>query len=190
MYKSVFSKYLTVVTLVVVLGFLSMTLLQIFLSAGALAEDKRELLQENAENIAHHMVTADTQTHLNNGELEYRFNPHTVRPLLRILAESIDATVLVTDSGGKVLLCAGDGKDLTGHLVDQTFLPQEGADYYGLGNLGGLMNTTRYVAGVAASVNQQVVGYVFVTAAADNMAEILRTNFKVYLISPLHYVFY
>ena len=44
MYKSVFSKYLSVISLVVVLGFLAMTLFQVFLTSKALAEDKRDLL--------------------------------------------------------------------------------------------------------------------------------------------------
>ena len=52
MYKSIFAKYLTFISLVVVVGFLVLTTFQVFLTSKALAEDKRTLLMENVENIA------------------------------------------------------------------------------------------------------------------------------------------
>ena len=38
MYKSIFAKYLTFISLVVVLGFLALTTFQVFLTSNALAE--------------------------------------------------------------------------------------------------------------------------------------------------------
>ena len=58
MYKSVFSKYLSIISLVVVLGFLAMMLFQLFLTANALAGEKKELLLENAESIARHTASS------------------------------------------------------------------------------------------------------------------------------------
>ena len=70
MYKSVFKKYLSVLTLVVVVGFLSMTLLQAFLATDVLAEEKRQLLQENAQSIAHHTAMSVEATPTAEGGLE------------------------------------------------------------------------------------------------------------------------
>ena len=189
MYKSVFTKYLTVVTLVVVVGFLSMTLLQIFFSTRALAQDKQELLQENAENIARHTMLAATETKMNNGELVYVINPNTLGPFLEILAQSIDGTVMVADSSGRVLLSAGGTKNLAGQTIEPQQLPTVGADHHGVGNMGNLLDSLQYVTGVTATINDQVVGYVFVTTSAANMPQILRTNFKIYLMSVLGALF-
>ena len=183
MYKSVFTKYLTVVTLVIVVGFLSMTLLQIFLSTNALARDKQELLQENAENIARHTMMAATETKMNNGELVYVINPNTLGPFLEILAQSIDGTVMVADGSGRVLLSAGSAYNLAGRVIPE--LPAVGADYHGMGNMGGMLDSFQYVTGVTATINDRVVGYVFVSTSASNLPQILRTNFKIYLMSVL-----
>ena len=50
MFKSVFSKYLSIITSVVLVGFLAMTLMQTVLTANAMADEKKELLLENVEN--------------------------------------------------------------------------------------------------------------------------------------------
>ena len=51
MFKSVFSKYFTAISLIIVSGFLVMSGLQLVLFTRSLTEDKRVLLQENAVKV-------------------------------------------------------------------------------------------------------------------------------------------
>ncbi len=185
MYKSVFSKYLSVISLVVVLGFLSMTIIQAFLTAGALAEDKRELLQENAGNIAHHTVLAATETTLKDGQVVYRLDQNALDPILNILADAIDATVLVTDNQGKVLLSSAEEHPASGESLPAGMVEQVRGGYFSVGHLGGLLNRQHYIAAEPVAVNGVTLGFVFAAAPADAMSQTLGTNFRIYALSVL-----
>ncbi len=186
MYKSVFSKYLTVISLVVVLGFFSMTLLQILLTAGALAQDKKQLLQENARNIAHHTVLSATETHVSDGQVIYQLDHNSLAPFLNILSNAIDATVLLTNDEGKILLSAGDME--AGFIEEHSLehiVPQVKEQYYEVGLLDGVYTHRQYTAGVPVIMGQTVVGYVFVSSPADAMSQTLEANLSIYTMSVL-----
>jgi len=188
MYKSVFTKYLSVVTLVVVVGFLAMTLLQAFLSADALAEEKRQLLQENAYSIAHHTEVVATATETVKGELVYRVDYNRLRPLLGILTEAIDSTVTVTDGNGHPLIQTGK-EGLLGTAVPMKILSRVDEPFYEVGMLGGALDRPHYVAGMPIRVNEHILGYVFLYTPTSNMMEILGANFRIYLMSVLGALF-
>ncbi|MBQ9860504.1 MAG: HAMP domain-containing histidine kinase [Clostridia bacterium] len=184
MYKSVFKKYLTVLTLVVVIGFLSMTLLQAFLATGVLAEEKRQLLQENAQNIAHHTAMSASAVPTKDGSILYRVDPVALSPLLNTLADALDATAMLTDSHGQVLLLSRSPHGIrVGDVVNANLLSRVGESYYEVGTLGGLFDRPQYVAGVAVRVNDMTLGYVFMSTSTSNMMQILGANLRVYLIS-------
>lgn len=188
MYKSVFSKYLSVISLVVVLGFLSMTLLQIFLTADALAKDKRELLLKNAENIAVYTALSATVTEVRGNTVVYRLNEAQLKPILNLLPEAIDATVLVTNTEGRILMTAGEMGN--GHYVGNTTLqdmiPKIEDGYYEVGTLNGLYRERQYTAAVPVTVNDQaVLGYVFASSPADALARTVKDNFRIYLLAVL-----
>ena len=185
MYKSVFSKYLSVISLVVVLGFLSMTLIQVFLAAGALAENKRELLQENAGNIAHHTTLAATETTLQDGKVVYRLNGNELSPFLHLLADAIDATVLVIDTRGEVLIASGGEDRLVGRTLSQGTVSQMKEGYFTIGLLDGLFERRQYIASEPVTVNGRVLGYVVALSPADAMTQTLGANFRIYAISVL-----
>ncbi len=188
MYKSVFSKYLSVISLVVVLGFLSMTLLQIFLAADALAKDKKELLLKNAENIAGYTALSATVTEIKGNTVVYRLNEMQLKPILNLLPEAIDATVLVTNTEGRILMTAGD-LDI-GHRIGDTALqsviPQIDDGYYEVGTLNGLYAKSQYTAAVPVTINDRtVLGYVFASSPADALSRTIRDNFRIYLLAVL-----
>lgn len=188
MYKSVFSKYLSVISLVVVLGFLSMTLLQIFLTADALAKDKKELLLKNAENIAGYTALSATASEIRGNTVVYHLNEMQLKPILNLLPEAIDATVLVTNTEGRILITAGELEE--GRYIDDTTLqsviPKIKDGYYEVGNLNGLYSTSQYTAAVPVTINDRtVLGYVFASSPADALARTIKENFRIYLLAVL-----
>lgn len=188
MYKSIFSKYLSVISLVVVLGFLAMTLFQVFLASNALAEDKRELLLENAENIAEHTASSVREVHAPGGEVVYQLDGERLIPLLNLLSEAVDATVLVTDSQGRVLLTAGDpaAKRFEKTVSLEQFVKNIDDTYYAIDTLGGLYQKRQYNAAVPVTLKDgAVLGYVFTSAPADALAQTLKSNVRIYLYSVL-----
>ena len=190
MFKSVFSKYLSIISLVVLVGFLAMTVMQTVLTANALADEKQALLTENAENIARQTALTATATPSPGSGVVYHLDENRLSPLLNLLAESIDATVLVTNAEGRVLLTAGDGDVpfYTGSTALQSVVPkvEEQKRFYEVGTLDGLYQRSHYTAAVPVTVQDQVVlGYVFALAPADAFAQTVRSNIRIYLLSAL-----
>lgn len=188
MYKSIFSKYLSIISLVVVLGFLAMTMFQVFLTASAMAEDKRSLLLENAQSIARHTASSAEAMRGKDGDVVYHVDGNRLQPLLALVSEAIDATLMITDAQGDVLLVAGkpeitkSGTSLSlGAFVDDV-----GDEYYNIGSLGGLFQKRQYNAAVPVRIEGGVVlGYVFASAPADALAQTIKSNLSIYLYSVL-----
>lgn len=189
MYKSVFSKYLTVISLVVVLGFLAMTVLQVFLTTNAFARDKRVLLTENATALSRQAALTGTNTQVNGGEMRYFVNPDAIRPMMNVLSSAIDATVVLTDAKGNILLSAGSEREtLNADKVNLILLaPRLQNDFYEVGTLGGLYDSSHYTAGVPIQLNEggQALGYVFASSPADALMQTIRDNMSIYAFSVL-----
>ena len=188
MYKSVFSKYLSIISLVVVLGFLAMMLLQVFLTANALSGEKKELLLENAESIAQHTASSADVMLDKNGEVVYRLDGNRIKPLLTLVSEAIDATILITDAQGDVLLATGTTDDV---LFERTvtlsaFVDGVGSEYYGIGTLDGLLDRGHHVAALPVMIQGNVVlGYIVAYTPNDAFVETIRSNISIYIYSVL-----
>ncbi|MBE6807172.1 MAG: sensor histidine kinase [Ruminococcaceae bacterium] len=188
MFKSVFSKYLLVISLVVIFGFLSMTLLQIFLTADALAEEKESLLSENVQNVAGQAERFMFTSVGMDGRPEYMVRKEQLSLLLNGVAEAIDATFVVTDSNGLVLVVSEELYSTPVRQYDslEAVIPKVKNGYYEVGRLGGVYSTRHYTA--AAPLRNQfgeVLGYVFASAPADALSETVKDNIRIYAISVL-----
>ncbi len=188
MFKSVFSKYFSTLTLIIVAGFLVMGGLQILLFSRSLAEDKRDLLQENAEAIAAHTATEVIESKLTpNGGVIYRLDQEGLNPFLRMIGTAIDATIFLTDGDGDVLLCSDAAllplaKDTPlGAITAQV----TGDSHFTVSTASGLFESPQYTVGVPIKIKERVIGYVVVTAPTASAGNILWDNFKVYLLSAL-----
>lgn len=187
MFKSVYSKYLSILSLLVVVGFLALMLTQTFLTANALADEKKVLLTENAENIARYTALS-AATQVVGNTVVYHLDENRLAPLLNLLSESIDATVLVTNADGRILLTAGTpvGNLQAGNTALERIVPRVGDAYYSVGMLDGLYQKSRYTAAVPVVVKDRIVlGYVFTSAPADAFAQTVRSNIRIYLMSTL-----
>ncbi len=187
MFKSVFSKYFSVIAMVVASGFLAMTLLQIILSTQALGEEKRVLLQENATSIADHTVIAATETHINDrGQVVYYLDQTALLPIVNLLADAIDADIYVTDSRGRMLLSSAAVDDrLIGSTALSSLVSRVHEDYFEVSTLAGLYEKRQYTAATPVQVSDQVLGYVFVTSPASALSLTLKDNLKIYALSVL-----
>ena len=188
MYKHVFSKYLSIISLVVLLGFFAMTLFQVFLTANALAEEKRELLLENAENISLHTSASVREVHGPNNDVVYQLDGERLEPLLWLLSEAVDATVLVTDANGLVLMTAGDpdAKAFENTVSLEKIIKNIDDEYYAINTLGDLYEERHYNAAVPVTLEGGVIlGYVFASAPADAFSQTLKSNLRIYLYSVL-----
>lgn len=187
MFKSVYSKYLSIISSLVVVGFLALMLMQTILTANALADEKQVLLSENAENIARYTALS-AATQVVGNTVVYHLDENRLAPLLNLLSESIDATVLVTNADGRILLTAGAPVvDLqAGNTALERIVPRVGDAYYSVGTLDGLYERRRYTAAVPVVVrDRMVLGYVFTSAPADAFAQTVRSNSRIYLLSML-----
>ncbi len=185
MFKSVFLKYFYLIGAVVVAGFLTMTCLQIVLSARALNEEKQQLLQENAQNIATHTVMAATQSYIGEGgRVVYLLDQSKLSPLLNILSDAIDGNILITDGRGRILLCSERSMSgLIGNTTLSELLPRIETEYYEIGKLMGLYEQRYHTVAIPATVDNQVMAYIFVSSKAEGMLQILADNLRVYALS-------
>ncbi len=187
MFKSLFSKYFSVISLIILSSFLIMTVLQLLLFTRSVAEDKKELLLENVSSIATHTEYAATESTISgSGAVVYQLDQGALSPMLGVIADAIDATVLVTDGSGKVLLCS-DGIHSTyiGNTAPAALVTDIGESYFEVSTLNGLFSTRRYNAASPILINGRVLGYVFVSAPVTSVMQTLRSNFQVYLMSAL-----
>ncbi len=187
MFKSVFSKYYTVVTAIVVSCFLVMTGLQVLLFTRSVAEEKRMLLVDNAASIARHTATQETDSLLkSDGSVTYQMDQTALYPFLRMMAEALDSTILLTDAQGKVLVCSDGSQSVyVGNTALSALVPQVEKGYFTVGTLEGLFHTRRYTAAAPVRIKGYTLGYIFISAPVTTVAQTFRSNWQVYLLSTM-----
>ena len=185
MYKRVFSKYLSIISLVVVVGFLAMTAFQVVLTSNALAEDKRSLLTNNAVRVSEfYSDTAVKKGYQDNIPVYELMNDPI---MLESASELIDANFLITDGAGVVLATSDrvHASQLIGKVSLNKLLDRVDEDFYEVGYLGGLYEERHYTAAVPIEKDDRLLGYVFASTPANVFVQTLRSNIRIYLYSVL-----
>ena len=115
MFKSIFSKHFTVMSLVIVVSFVAMGGMQMLFSTRYWVSEKRALLTENARNVAEFTVSnavqnpADPTSYILSGGTE---------PILRMLSTAVDGTAVVVDNDYKVV--ASSVRSLVGQTLHES----------------------------------------------------------------------
>ncbi len=181
MFKSIFLKYFSVVSLIIVFTFVMLTAVQAFVAGRYWISEKKDLLTENAATVADFLSDNAVK-----GPSNTYFLPNTLSPTLHHLASLADGHVLVTDKEFRVLLCSDHAEcEHVGHLLSTVSLAsfQDGA-LFAVGRLGGIYEQNQYTAGVPLlSKSNAVMGYVLVSASAKAMQNYIVDNLHVSLIS-------
>ncbi len=191
MFKSIFSKYFTVMSLIIIVSFAAMGGMQMLLTSRYWVSDKRELLGDNAEKIAQQTAKHTVPSAENSNS--YLIVSDTLVPLIRERASASGSSVLLvsppSQEGGEVILCseASACSHVGMRIPASVFTEFKGNDYFSVGTLGGIYSSRQYTAGtpIYVSDSAEPIGYVFVSASASGVNDTLRNNLQVFFLSAL-----
>lgn len=186
MFKSIFSKYFTVVALVVVSSFVALCGAQTLLSARYWTSEKRDTLCESAATIAEY--TADyTHRRGDTYVIEEAF-----KPFFTLLAKTDPnlSRVLITSVNGDVVLSTMPDvmppKTVPAAAMEQVRANcTAAADWFAVGTLGELYTASQYTGVSAVTDRDEVIAFVFVASPTDTLTDFLVHNLQVFLWSSL-----
>lgn len=186
MFKSIFTKYFAVVSLIVFVSFLVMGAVQTAMASSMLLDEKQKLMTENAERVA---ASAAEDFRLSPTD-ESRYVLDTDRSRLTVtvplLSAAIDADILITDAEGGLLAASVSGNSVP-HSVPEAELRRASAtaSAFFIGTLGGLYTERQYIVTAPIQRNDTLVGYVVVASSANYLIDRLLDNLRTYFLSAL-----
>lgn len=186
MFKSIFSKHFTVMSLVIVISFLAMGGMQMLFSTRYWVSENRERLTENAQNVAEFTAANTTQNPANPSS--YLISA-AVEPVLGMLSIAVDGTGLIVDNNYRVVMSSDATQSLVGQTLDESVqnrLKNGKGDYFTVDNFGGLYASRQYTVGVPIRTSAgEALGYVFMSTSAERMGAYVGDNFQVFFLSAL-----
>ncbi len=186
MFKSIFSKYFTVVALVVLTSFVALCGTQTLLSARYWTSERRESLCQSAVTVAEGTASFTARDDRGGFIIGQGF-----QPFFKMLSDS-DANfgrVIVANSSGDMVLS-------TVNLPPETVLPaslmQETIDHvaphepwFFVGTVGGVYSERQYTAVAPVMFENEIIAYVFVSSPTDRLMDYIITNLQVFLLSAM-----
>lgn len=183
MFKSVFSKYFTITASMLLVAIIALGGVQTVFFNNYWIEDKRIQLVENTQRIAQH--TAEVTMKSPTEDNTYRILTSSIQPTVALLAETLDATVLIVNMNGDVIISSDEGETAKQHVsteLIQTF----GTEYFSVSTMGNLFSSAQYAAATPVLMPGDVcIGYVITAMPADDMFVYLRDTVQTYLMSAL-----
>ncbi len=186
MFKSIFAKYFTVISLIIVISFVAMGGMQLLFATQYWVSEKQALLEENTLTMAKMTAEHTAQDTLNPNQ--YNIQGDLLAPYMGIMADALDATVLVVGNDGTVILCSDPLLMSGDHMLTASVQSKmDGDRFFEVGKLGGFYVSRQYTAGepIVLESQQLQVGYVFVSTSATGLSEYLMNNLQVFFLSAL-----
>lgn len=183
MFKSIFSKNFTVMSLVIVTSFLAMGGMQMLFSTRYWVSEKRLLLSENARNVAEFTVSNMVQ---NPADPNSYILSSGTEPILQLLSTAVDGTAVVVDNQYTVV--ASSVRSLVGQTLSdsvQNKIAGSGEEYFSVDDFGGLYASRQYTVGVPMKSGNLRIGYVFMSTSAQSMGAYVGDNLQVFVLSAL-----
>ena len=170
MQKTLFKKYLRIMTLVILVSFLILSMVVVIFVSDYWKSERRSLLSKSADSVA--QIASSTAVQVKKGE--YWFDGGRMQAFTMAFATNINSDIFVTGLEGNPILAAyGSGGHLTGgtkqisaDIMKKVFSGRYNAE----GTLSGLYDQPYYIVGVPIVVEgsqNTVIGAVF---AAYNVA--------------------
>lgn len=187
MFKSIFSKYFSVISTIIIVSFLAMQGAQLFLSSRFWLDEKHKVLKDNAQAIADHTADSALPVLTENGVV-YRIQKSTLSPFIKLLSATLDCTVVISDMDGTVMMMYDEqGEQLTADPAVSLaeIIGSANGDFYAVSTLNGLYPDRQYTAGVPIRVESRLLGYVFVSLPAGGLAQYLHSNMQISLIAAI-----
>ena len=184
MFKSTFSKYFALSTMLVLTAMIAIGLLQTIFSNNYWIEEKRTQLTENAHQIAAH--TADVTSQVPGADNTYVISTRSIKPTVEILAQGLDAEILITDTAGRVLLASQNTAIGERLQIPSATLGQIGTGYFDVSTMNGLFSSVHYAAATPIRLQSGAdIGYVIAAMPADGLFEYLRDTIRTYLMAAI-----
>ena len=188
MQKSLFTKYLRITSLIILVSFLCLGLVMIFVVSQYWQAEKRDLLSRNARSVAE---LAESTAFFDG--TQYNLDGNRLQAFMTVFAESSDSEIFLTDRGGNRLVSSSVDSESPAQdaVVASAYMqPTLGGGYIGLGTLGGIYQEAHYVVGVPISVEglagrDIVIGAVFAASNARLMDGYRRNIVKMFLFAAL-----
>ena len=191
MFRSIFLKYFSIVSLVVCLSILALAGVQTFVSARYWMNEKEALLTENAEKVA--KSAAGLFRPAREDESRYAVpsdRENTLPVMVDFLADTLDADVMIADNRGELVTSATTrpgGRNQEHVRISEDILKKvdKKNTYFSVGTLADMYEDRQYIAVAAIEKNDRVLGYVLLVAPSDDMANYLWQNVRTILMSAV-----
>ena len=199
MFKSVFTKYMSVFVLILLLSFLILTTILSALVNGYNIDEKMRAMTDAAHSVSMYLVNAFNESALGDFD-EYLYTQGSrLTPFINLLSYNVDNMVLwIIDADGQTVFTGGskpeggensalpspNGRYILPRSVQSTLM-EEGY-VSGNGTLDGFFQTSHCTYGVAIRTSDgQFVGAVVASTETDGMSELLEAMNKTVLMSTL-----
>ncbi len=187
MFKSIFAKYFSVVSMVIVISFIAMGGMQMFFSTRYWVSEKQRMLEENADSLAKITAVIAEQNYFLSGS--YSLSGSSILPYMNLMASSIDSFLFIVNNQGDVIINSDNAKGvLNGAQLPHSVQSKlNGSDYMEVGKLDGVYSSRQYTVGVPIWVEngQSCIGYLFGSTSASALSEYLKNNLQVFVLSAL-----
>lgn len=190
MKKSIFKKYLSVSTMIVVLSFLFLGIMLWTFVSQYWEQEKSELLTENAQAISN-MI--ERQTVENESGQIYITDPTITQALITAFASNIKAEICVTNASGEKIFCSEGSKIANSEInIPQSAIKQamEGS-YIATTTLGGVYENVQFIVGLPISVQnnndyeKKNIGVVFTSTDASHLYSFRFDIFQIFVIAAI-----
>lgn len=186
MFKSIFSKYFTVVVAVVLTSFVALCGTQTLLSARYWTTERRDSLCQSAVTVADCTASYTIRDGAGGFVIGEGF-----QPFFKLLAET-DANfgrVIVVNGRGELVLST---LDISPETVLPPALMQEAVTnvtanvpWFFVGTVGDVYAERQYTAVAPVVYDNEVIAYAFVSSPTDRLADYIVTNLQVFLLSAM-----
>lgn len=187
--KSLFTKYLCISLVIVIISFLILGIMLVFFVAQYSAEDKQKLLNENADVVSN--MIEERVVILNDSIYLGESDTASVRYIISTISSSINADVFVTDREGHTLICSEGGN--CAHMkqtipADIQFSALHGTTFFE-STLGNIYSTNHYVANVpiyADTGNAKIIaGIVYVSTESTFFSDVTGDILKIFFLAAI-----
>lgn len=181
LFKSIFAKYFALVAALIVICFALTSMVQVVFARRYWIEDKRLLLEEQAQNVAD--IMRENTMEIYPGSY---YMLEEVHPLLIRLAEASDINILITDVNYRVVMCSHTNCSHTGSTLPKAI--QEGLhqpNYFVVTDIGELYDINQYTTGIVLTYGSNTMGYAVVSSSAEALGEYVLNNLQMYLLSAV-----
>ncbi len=187
MRKTLFKKYLSITSLIIIISFLILSLVMLIFVSGYWKTEKRNLLRKNAENVAR-IASASVIT-VNKGK--YVVDATRMQAFIMAFSDNIDADIFITQPDGETILAAyGSGGNVDGtKRIDAGIMKKAmNGSYIEQGTMDGVYKSQYYIVGVPITVDIKggtVIGAVFAAYDARSFTSFRLDILKTFLLAAI-----